>query len=433
MSRTIAPVDHAAIDQVLDCHLENGASSAKRRRALQLPWARLKSRALRRRVVRWILGFVFRSAESTLAGVGQVHLANIHRILVLRPNHRLGNTLLLTPLIAELEHTLPGAEIDVLVAGPAAQEALGSFFALRRIHPLPRYIVRHLITTARMIATMRKTRYDLAIDPSAGSLSSRLLLAWIKPRFAIGVPDTQLQGDSTWARVMFSAPRHLAKLPIFVLRHALASSQTIDKVDYPGLNIRLTPVERHGGRRALKTLIDLGGKGRRPTTVGIFANASGGKCFSETWWSAFLTTLAKNHPEYAIVEFVAMDGRSRLGGRFPTYYSSSPRKMASVMSSLTCFVSGDCGVMHLACASEVPTVGLFSVTDLSMYEPYGHNNKGLRVEGKSPEQVAQTVARIVETLACGGTIDPGMLDLAEPPSMASVDDAVDVLESQAAR
>jgi len=34
------------------------------------------------------------------------------RVLVCRPNGRLGNTLLLTPLLQELERVFPGAEID---------------------------------------------------------------------------------------------------------------------------------------------------------------------------------------------------------------------------------------------------------------------------------------------------------------------------------
>ncbi len=366
------------------------------------PVAWLKNRDLRRHVVCRLLGFIFRSAESALAGVRQLRIAEIHRVLVIRPNHRLGNTLLLTPLLAELERTLPGSEIDVLAAGPAARDVLGGFFALRCIHTLPHYIVRHLPMTLRMIATLRRTHYDLAIDPSPESFSSRLLLDLIKPRFAIGIPDPQSECNANWARVMRSAPRHLAKLPVFVLRHALASARTVDEINYPGLDVRLTSIERRAGRRALETLMDGESRCGRPAAIGIFANASGAKRYGESWWLHFLEVLIANHPGCAILEFVAADGISRLGARFPTYYSSNPRKLASVMSNLTCFISGDCGVMHLACACGVPTIGLFCATELSLYEPYHHYNQGVRTPGKSPQHVAQTVSRIVETVVSRG-------------------------------
>ncbi|WP_254427179.1 hypothetical protein [Rhodanobacter sp. C01] len=47
-------------------------------------------------------------------GIGELPPRDIFRILLLRPNHRLGNTLLLTPLLIELEQRYPGAEIDLI-------------------------------------------------------------------------------------------------------------------------------------------------------------------------------------------------------------------------------------------------------------------------------------------------------------------------------
>jgi len=44
-----------------------------------------------------------RRSQRHLLGVGELPPRDIFRILLLRPNHRLGNTLLLTPLLTELE------------------------------------------------------------------------------------------------------------------------------------------------------------------------------------------------------------------------------------------------------------------------------------------------------------------------------------------
>ena len=44
----------------------------------------------------------------------------IKRILICRPNHRLGNLLLITPLIQEISETFPDCKIDLFVKGGIA-------------------------------------------------------------------------------------------------------------------------------------------------------------------------------------------------------------------------------------------------------------------------------------------------------------------------
>jgi heptosyltransferase-3 len=356
----------------------------------------LNGRALGRRLVRWPLERVLCALERKLAGVGQLAKEDIHRILVLCPNHRLGNILLLTPLITELERAFPGAEIDVLVTGQAAIDVLEGFSSIGRIRLLPRHVARHLVATIRTMVKLRRARYDLAIDPSTDSPSGRLILALASPRHMVAVPDP---GNAAWARVMFSAPRHCAKLPVFLLRHVLADDQSVDEINYPTLNIQLTLAERRSGRRTIATLVRSEVGNRLPITLGVFANATGAKRYGEIWWLRFLAAISASHPEYRIVEFLAADGSSRLGHRFATYYSSSPRKLASVISSVTYFISGDCGVMHLASATSIPTVGLFSATDPTMYEPYGHFSRALNTGNKTPEDVAQTAIRVLKAIA----------------------------------
>lgn len=211
---------------------------------------------------------------------------------------------------------------------------------------------------------------------------------------------------------MLRAPRHMAQLPVFVLRHALASGQPVDELHYDTLDICLAPDERRAGGRVLDALMRQVDAVPRPSVIGIFANATGAKCYDEAWWSRFLAVLISNHPEYSFVEIVAAHGRSQLGSRFPTFYSSSARKMACVMSNLTCFISADCGVMHLACASGTPTVGLFSVSDSSKYEPYGRLSQAVNTGDKSPEQAALAAIGIVEAVVSAvrlaeAVVDPG--------------------------
>ena len=47
------------------------------------------------------------------------------------------------------------------------------------------------------------------------------------------------------------------------------------------------------------------------------------------------------------------------------------------MANVDVFVGADSGIMHLSSASKAPTIGLFSVSNLKKYEPYGNGSVGL--------------------------------------------------------
>jgi heptosyltransferase-3 len=96
--------------------------------------------------------------------------------------------------------------------------------------------------------------------------------------------------------------------------------------------------------------------------------------------------------DYAFVEIVPINGKSLLDLRYPAYYSSSIRKLACVLSGLSRFISADCGVMHLACASNTPTTGIFTVTDPAEWGPYGPNDCAVNAHGRALEDVARDVA-----------------------------------------
>ena len=130
----------------------------------------------RRKAVAGVLQRVFRRVGGSLSEPGGLPTTGIHRVLVCRPNHRLGNTVLISPLIAEIEALYPGAQIDIL--GSSASESLyADRFRIHRVFVLPQKIARHLWTSFKALQALRRCRYDLAIDACQGSQSGRLVLA----------------------------------------------------------------------------------------------------------------------------------------------------------------------------------------------------------------------------------------------------------------
>lgn len=346
---------------------------------------------LRRRVIRRAMQPLFRASDTRLAPAADVTAMGVRRILICRPNHRLGNLLLLTPLVIELERIFPDARIDIVLAGAHGAELFRGFPGIGHIYSLSRRMVRHPVAVIRTVWQIRRARYDLALDPCEASQSGRLLVAMAGAGQVIGIPRGQSIAGTAASASMGRAPAHMAQWPVFLLRRTLARSSPEAGNDYPAMDIRLTQDERQGARRALERVLhaESGSSPRR--IIGLFAEATGAKGYGKGWWERFICVVRERHPDAALVEIVPADGRPRLA--LPSFGSPSPRAVAAVIANMTCFVSADCGVMHLASAAGVPTLGLFSVSDALKYAPYGHGSQALETRGDTPEVVARRASQ----------------------------------------
>jgi ADP-heptose:LPS heptosyltransferase len=182
--------------------------------------------------------------------------------------------------------------------------------------------------------------------------------------------------------------RHVAKLPVYLLREALKEQH---RETYPGLGIALSATERAWGRAMLDEIA--GGDG---PVVALFTAATGGKHLGADWWQDFAARCASAMPGARIVEIVPLAGRSVLDNRWPTYYSTDLRRLAAVLSAASRVVAADCGVMHLACAANVPTAGLFRGTNIPEWGPYGSRDLALDVTSVAPAAVVDMLTTIDE-------------------------------------
>ncbi|HVI53788.1 MAG TPA: glycosyltransferase family 9 protein [Luteibacter sp.] len=315
----------------------------------------------------------------------------ITRILVCRTSHSLGNSLLLTPLLAELERVYPGAEVDIVTQSPAGTDMYGSWPTVRNVMRLPSRFPPHLPWVLRILRDMRSTHYDLAIDPDPQSKTGRLLLRLAHARFKLGYVGSEKSGDVTHGVGTEGGVRHVAQVPVHLLRAAMHCTQP---VPFPRPNIRLTDIELANGRNKVANVL----RQRWGTTdvrhvIGIFANATGAKRLPRDWWFAMLDRLELLLPEHAFIEFTPAEGASMLDDRYPTMFCSNLRRMASCNATLDGFVSVDSGPMHLAWTSGTPTFGIFTGTDIQEWGPYGENGYVIDNSMHTPLSVAETIAR----------------------------------------
>lgn len=349
------------------------------------------AKSLRRRIARW---FSRRLAPPSAAAgdlPDRVTARGIHRILICRATKTLGETLLLTPLLREIEARFPGAEVDIVSGCGAAPAVFAGYAQVRRVSVLPKSLAKAPLRYWRVLKELRAAKYDLAIDPYLFSNSDRLLVRTSQARFRIGFDGPKKSGHLTHAIAEPQDEQHAAKLPVYLLRKTMGVGGASATWTYPNLDLGLSAAERDRGRETLRAIAATGTTPSPRGVIGIYAFATGVKNYPREWWERLLAVLAARFPDHAIVEIVPGFGRSLLGDAYPAYFSSDIRKLAGVLANLSVYVSADCGIMHLAAASGAPTIGIFSVTDIPGWSVYGEHNHTIDARGLDAEQVAGAV------------------------------------------
>jgi len=319
----------------------------------------------------------------------------VRRIAVLRPNHRLGNTLLLTPLVRELEARFPDAEIELVASGVAAGAVFRQFTQVTAVHAFPAASYRHPSQVLSLLLTLKRRSFDMAIDPIPQSRSGRFLLGMIRARERVGyrwgVPgrDRML----THAVDPATAPSHCAESPVHLL-HAAYFPDAVRDANRAGLtlDLRLTERERREGERQLTAV--LGSSSRHRTRIGIFAHATGEKCYPAAWWRKIVAYF-RRQTSVQLVEFVPIDGRPRLDGEIPALHTCDLRVLGATLAATSIVVIADGGVMHLADAAGARVLGLFKTTEPSRYGPCRSMSQSLMARNASPEAVAERISAVL--------------------------------------
>ncbi|AZA57886.1 lipopolysaccharide heptosyltransferase family protein [Chryseobacterium shandongense] len=284
----------------------------------------------------------------------------IKRILITRPNHRLGNLLLLSPLVQEVINTFPESKIDLFVKGQITPIIYKNYSNIDKIIQLPKKPFSNIFKYLKGWVSLRTRKYDLVINANFGSSSGRISTLAANSRY-------KMFGEFDEKYIQqFNDYQHSAKQSIYDLRHFLSElGVSENKNDIPFLDIKLDAEEIEAGKKKLFSII----QNNKPT-ICLFTNATGDKCYSEQWWSDFYDTLKEAFPDYNIVELLPVENISKLNFAIPHFYSKDIREMGGFIANTVVFIAADNGVMHLASASGTPTVGLFKVTDENLYKPY---------------------------------------------------------------
>lgn len=305
----------------------------------------------------------------------------VKKILVSRPNHRLGNQLLITPLIQEIENQFPNAAIYLFSKGNIAKVIFQEYDSIVHYYHLPKNHFSEIGKYIWVWLTIIFTRFDLCINCVSNSSSGRIATMLPRSKYKIN-HDFDYESWNIDPQTF----KHIAIKPIIDLRIYFNFISELDK-NIPKLNCKISLEESIAGKKIVENVKI----NKELKTICIFTNATGSKCYDEEWWRTFLAPIESNKTNYEIIELLPVENISRVNFKYPTIYSTDIREMAGIIENVAVFITADCGVMHLASATNTTTIGLFKFDNLNKYKPYGNSNFAIQTSNLTAEEVSYTI------------------------------------------
>jgi len=311
-------------------------------------------------------------------------IAEVRTVLLVRPNLKIGNTILATPFIPALRALFPGARL--LVLGSETSGVVLENLPIDGIHVLSRAFVLRPWRMVAMLRRLRAENIDVAVEAGMGSFSGSLFARLSGARWRVGCEGSA----SPLLNVRVPRPRvaHVRdRIPEFVRS---LGGECSDELVY-----RVSPVEA----AAASLLLADSSRADQHLDRGFLAIFVGGhldKRLPDDRWVSIVEELDR-----ARARFVVLAGpeeqalRDRLAGRPDLARHLLPsqpiRVVAAVMARAALVLTTDSGPMHLASALGRPTIALLERERSRRFVPRGVEDRVLM----SP-QVPEVVAAVRE-------------------------------------
>lgn len=356
------------------------------------------------RVEQWLkgLGHVWLRRAAPPAGnpPTSADLEKVNRILVVRLDDRLGNIVLLTPLLVALKGRFSRAHLSCLLARrywdmkefiPSVDEFIPFDRAAMAYNPLK---IRPLLKQ------LQASHYDLVFDASddrSVSFNHLTVTALSKGRFRVGhargeaaryyevaVPVPGVGADGQ--------PRHAAEMHLDLLR-------TVAPIRSHPRPLLKPPKEDSGFAAEFRArigadpsvplvLIHPGGRGPKRWPAAEFARVA--RLLDEKHDVVVAMLWGPSDSEAAAEVQALAEGKIHPVGILPF------TDLVSLIRNASVFLSGDGGPMHLAAAFNTPVVSVFLVSDAGKYRTLGPDDVlfDARRQPFTPDEVAQAVQSI---------------------------------------
>ena len=324
---------------------------------------------------------------------GSIDPAGIHSIFVIRINYRIGNMLMVTPLIQALEKTLPDARIDMLIGAAYTRCFFEGFSQVDTIYDFPRQLLKHPFSVFAYIKRIRAKKYDLLINLNSGSSSDRIATLLSRAGIKLGYCVNNSWLPINYCVELDPAVQHEALKPLLLMK-AFGATQTYAKT----LSISLSKNEKQQANKVLTGLLTNRHINSTGKIIGLFRNARYEKKIDDDWWLKLVNRLSEQQPYLIFIDILSPDVTEPLMENIVVFAEKDLRKLGAFMSQLDAFICADTGPMHLACASGVTTIALFKESSPLLYGPLGKNDLSVVMKDKT---VAAISAEILQHIGMG--------------------------------
>jgi ADP-heptose:LPS heptosyltransferase len=304
----------------------------------------------------------------------------IKKVLIIRPNHRLGNQLLVTPLFQEIENLFPNAVITFFGKGDLSKYIFSEFKQVKHFINLPKKHFNELPKYMYCWLKIIFKKYDIAINVTEGSSSGQLLLGLSNAKYKI------VNAEKANKTLNIIEQNH-GKKPVECLRKFF--NLNLEK-PYPKLSLNLKPPPKSETNWYKENTERL----EKPVAF-LFTYATGAKKYENDFWLKIYDTLQQKLPNYHIVELLPIENISAFDFKIDSYYSNDILEMCKTLANGNLFIGADCGVMHLAVASGISTLGLFKFDNIDKYHPYGNNATYIDTRINGVEKIVEKAITIL--------------------------------------
>jgi heptosyltransferase-3 len=328
--------------------------------------------------------------------IDQVDLSHVGKVLLIRPNFRMGNLLITTSALPILRGNFPDARIDMLCAATFSA-LLEHQPHLDGLHTVTRAQLFNPVRLLSLMRRVRRERYDLVIDGTLTG-SASLLTQWSGGRVRIGAAPPERAFAYTAC-----VPEPARQIWRVEAMRRFLQSIGLTVPDVGAMAIGLGDEERSAVRDRWAQM----GWDEKTWVTGVFVGARGDKAWPPERWGVLITRLWEDRgPGEGIVVF---HGREELAlietlrRLLPAEHSPGVRDFAALVSRCRQFVTCDTGPMHLASAVGVPVVSLFFRRSWTRFAPQGPTDVVVFNETMpSPEEVLEAHGRQRAKLGSGG-------------------------------
>lgn len=309
----------------------------------------------------------------------------VRRVLIVRANFRMGNTVLVTAMLPALRARFPAAEFEILTADTTMALLNGLGFA--EVHPISRRFIRRPWEFVVLFRTLRNRRFDVAVDGGLHSFSGALY-SWLSgATWRIGARNRH--DHFLNVRLRLPACRN-----VYTQSDAFAQALGVATPTRPRYVV--SPSEADGATQLVESLACAQSDPDTPI-IALFVGGHRHKKWPQERWRELIRAIDASGSQAWVFggpeETNFLQELSLGSWRTVTVMPLLPiRAFAAVLAKADRLLTPDSGPMHLAAALGVPVLALLQSPSSGRYvPPYPEN---LQLVAPTCEDVLATLRRM---------------------------------------